>query len=233
MRGSNLRDNNQAVCEVRADAPPREDASGAFRTFCSREGGTGWGQSRYFRLPRLHAPVRPKSARKIHAPCQDDEEAAPAQPHGCCRLVSTTSARPCAGAATDPQREAARPLPVLRPTHELPQSAEVLSEGSVSLEDVAHATHEGPKAHLGALRPVPATLSARGSPNHPLLGWCGESHLRNPLRQFRTVGSVRGEVRWHCASGLLYSEANLRRSPCTRSAPSSERSRLVTGPQMP
>ena len=163
-------------------APSRKDAPGEVRALRACQGGTGGDQTRNHRLPRLHASVREKPAREIHGPRQDDEEAPAAQPQGCGRMVPTASSRRCGGAAPDPQREDERPLPVLRPPHELPQSVAVLPERARHLEKVAQPPHEGPDAHLGALCPAPASPPARTSPNRTALVRRGESNLKNPLR---------------------------------------------------
>ena len=58
---------------------------------------------------------------------RDDAQAAPQEPHGGRRMVP--GAPTCTGgrAAEDPQRQAPRPLPVLRPTDKLSEPSEVLS----------------------------------------------------------------------------------------------------------
>src|SRR5262249_26160866 len=87
-------------------------------------------------------------------------------------------------AASHPQRETSRPLPVLRSTHEPPQPVAVLSGRPVRLEEMARPKVARKDPQMGSLRAAPSALSAPVSPDHTTLGWRGESYLRNPLRKF-------------------------------------------------
>jgi len=96
-------------------------------------------------------------------------------------------------AAEDPQRQAPRPLPVLRPTDELSEPSEVLSGCRKDLEEVAQSPHAREPDDVGAIYPTPSASSAAAS-DSTSLDVPGESCLRNPLREICTVGSVREEI---------------------------------------
>src|SRR5262249_7508929 len=124
---------------------------------------------------------------------QDDEEAPAAVSKESRRVVQNTSS-PRRGLATShSQRETPRPLPVLRTAHELPQPVAVLSGRPADLEEVARPEDAGKDAYLGKVREASASPPASATPDHTSLGRNSESYLRNPLGEFRAVGSVRGE----------------------------------------
>src|SRR3984893_3663680 len=102
----------------------------------------------------------------------------------------------CTGgrAAEGPQRQAPRPLPVLRPTDELSEPSEVLSGRRTDLEEVAESSHAREPADVGGREPTPASASSAAASDPPCLDVPGESGLRNPLREICTVGSVREEI---------------------------------------
>jgi hypothetical protein len=100
------------------------------------------------------------------------------------------------------QRQAPRPLPVLRTTDELPVHMAVLSEGPPYLARMVEPAYTGTDADVGPIRCNPTSVSAVATADHTRLGGNGEARLKNPLRKICTAGSVRGETR----SGLLYSE---------------------------
>src|ERR1700730_13519522 len=108
-------------------------------------------------------------------------------------MVPEAPARAGGRAAENPERQAPRPLPVLRTTDELPQSPAVLSEGPSDMEGRAESPHARAMADVGPLRGNPTAASVVATPDHALLAG-REYCLRNPLRQFCTVGSVRGET---------------------------------------
>ena len=78
-------------------------------------------------------------------------QAAPQEPYGGRRMVP--GAPTCTGgrAAEDPQRQAPRPLPVLRPTDKLSESSEVLSGCRQDLEEVAQSPHARKPADVGEI----------------------------------------------------------------------------------
>jgi group II intron reverse transcriptase/maturase len=85
------------------------------------------------------------------------------------RVVSRTSAHAIGIPAADAQRETARPLPVLRPSDELSQSAEVRPRGPPHLASVAgsQAARKGPP--LAALQSHPSALSLVAPAHHACL----------------------------------------------------------------
>jgi hypothetical protein len=138
----------------------------------------------------------------------------------------------CTGgrAAQDPQRQAPRSLPVLRPADELPEPTAVLSGRRQDLAEVAQSPHAWKPVDVGEIYRAPSTSSVAAASDPTCLDVPGESCLRNPLREICTVGSVRGEIsRWchggpkrarswkrrtqprktYSLSGLLYSERGL------------------------
>ncbi len=109
----------------------------------------------------------------------------------------------CTGgrAAEDPQRQAPRPLPVLRPTDKLSEPSEVLSGRRTDLEEVAESSHARKPVDVGAIYRAPTTSSVAAASDSPCLDVPGESGLRNPLREICTVGSVREEISRWCQGG--------------------------------
>src|SRR5262245_63274142 len=83
-------------------------------------------------------------------------------------------------AASHPQRETPRPLPVLRTAHEPPQSLAVLSGRPADLEEVARPADAGKDAYLGKVQTAAASPPASATPDHTFLGLRKESYLRNP-----------------------------------------------------
>src|SRR5262252_5744692 len=133
-------------------------------------------------------------------------------------------------AAEDPQRQAPRPLPVLRPPDKLSEPSEVLSRRRQNLAQVAKSSHARKPDDVGTIHRASTTSSVAATSDSPCLDVTGESGLRNPLREICTVGSVREEPsRWchggpkrarswkqriqprktYSLSGLLYSERRL------------------------
>ena len=135
----------------------------------------------------------------------------------------------CTGgpAAEDPQRQAPKPLPVLRPPDKLSEPSEVLSRRRKDLAEVAKSSHARKPDDVGTIHRASTPPSVAATSDSPCLDVTGESCLRNPLREICTVGSVREEFsRWchggpkrarswkrrtqprkaYSPSGLLYSE---------------------------
>src|SRR5262249_12415228 len=69
-------------------------------------------------------------------------------------------------AASRPQRETPRPLPVLRTAHEPPQSLAVLSGRPPGLEEVARPEDARKDAYLGEVRAAAASPPASATPDH-------------------------------------------------------------------
>jgi group II intron reverse transcriptase/maturase len=114
--------------KIRFDTSPGEDEAAGIWALCrgTRE-EAGKEETRHLRLSRSDAHLRTQPAREVHRACANDAQAAPQEPHGGRRMVP--GAPTCTGgrAAEDPQRQAPRPLPVLRPTDKLSEPSEVLS----------------------------------------------------------------------------------------------------------
>src|SRR5262252_7668902 len=109
-------------------------------------------------------------------------------------MVQGAPARPCERAAENPQRQAPRPLPVLRTPDELPQHLAVLSASPAHLARMAEPPYTGTAADVGTIYCYPAPVSVDATSGHTLLGGRGEARLKNPLREICTAGSVRGET---------------------------------------
>jgi hypothetical protein len=90
-------------------------------------------------------------AREVHGPCQNDEKAPKTLLQQRRPMVPSSSARRREQAAGHPQRETSRPLPILCPTDELPQSAAVLSGCPMCLEEMATPKIAGKDPHLASL----------------------------------------------------------------------------------
>jgi hypothetical protein len=161
----------------------------------------GQEETRHLRLSRLDAHLRTQPERKVHSACADDAQAAPQEPHGGRRMVP--GAPTCTGgrAAEDPQRQAPRPLPVLRPPDKLSEPSEVLSGRRKDLAEVAQSSHARKPDDVGAIHRASTTLSVAATSDSPCLDVTGESCLRNPLREICTVGSVRDEISRWCHGG--------------------------------
>jgi len=61
------------------------------------------------------------------------------------------------------------------------------------LADFARSPNAREVADVGEVQSNPAPVSAATTQDHAPLGGSEESHLKNPLRETCTVGSVRGE----------------------------------------
>ena len=97
----------------------------------------------------------------------------------------------------DPQRQAPRPLPVLRPADKLPEPSEVLSGRRKDLEEVAQSPHAREPDDVGEIQTAPSQVSFALASDSTSLDVPGEPCLRNPLREICTVGSVGEETsRW-------------------------------------
>ena len=178
----------------------------------------------------FNAHMRTQPEREVHSACTDDAQAAPQEPHGGRQTVPGAPTCTDGRAAEDPQRQAPRPLPILRSTDKLSGPSEVLSGRRTDLEEVAQSPHTREPDDVGAIYRASTSSSVAAASDSPCLDVPGESCLRNPLREICTVGSVREEISWWChggpkrarswkrrtqsrktysLSGLLYSERRL------------------------
>src|ERR1700747_3539336 len=108
-------------------------------------------------------------------------------------MGQTTPSRACERAAENPERQAPRPLPVLRTTDELPRNSAVLSPSLSHLAGMAEPPDTWKAADVGAVSRNTTAVPAPPTSDHTGLSGHGESRLKNPLREICTVGSVRGE----------------------------------------
>ena len=109
-------------------------------------------------------------------------------------MVPTAPSRSCERATENPERQAPRPLPVLRTTHELPRYSAVLPESPLHLAGMAEPADTWKAADVGKVCRNPTSVPAAATSDHTGPGGSGESRLKNPLREICTVGSVRGEI---------------------------------------
>jgi hypothetical protein len=132
-------------------------------------------ETRHLRLPWPHAHLRTQPEREVHSARANDAQAAPQEPHGDGRMVP--EAPTCTGgrAAENPQRQAPRPLPVLRPTDKLSEPSEVLSGRRKDLEEVAKSSHARKPVDVGAICRTPTTSSVAAASDSPWLDVTGES----------------------------------------------------------
>jgi len=84
-------------------------------------------------------------------------------------MVPEAPARACGRATENPERQAPRPLPVLRTTDELPQSPAVLSERPSDMEARAESPHTRAMADVEPLHGNPTAASVVVTPDHALL----------------------------------------------------------------
>src|ERR1035438_7630520 len=192
----------EAVRKIRFDASPGEDAAAGI--WALRRGtreAAGKEETRHLRLSRFDAHLRTQPEREGHRACANDAQAAPPEPHGGRRLVPRAPTCTSGRAAEDPQRQAPRPLPVLRPTDKLSEPSEVLSGCRQDLEEVAQSPHARKPVDVGEIYRAPSTSSVAAASDPPCLDVPGESCLRNPLREICTVGSVREEISRWCHGG--------------------------------
>src|ERR1700739_868283 len=108
-------------------------------------------------------------------------------------MVPGAPPRRCGTAAENPQRQHPRPLPVLRTADEFPEPKSVPSGSSPRLAEVAQSPHSRAMADVGAIHGHSPSPPPVATSYHALLGYDGESCLRNPLREICTAGSVREE----------------------------------------
>src|SRR5215470_4982575 len=107
-------------------------------------------------------------------------------------MVQTAPSRCCERAAENPERQAPRPLPVLRTTDELPRDSAVLYESPAHLEGMVEPPVTWNATDVGTVCRNATSAPTATTSDHTRLGGCRESRLKNPLREICTVGSVRG-----------------------------------------
>jgi hypothetical protein len=108
------------------------------------------------------------------------------------RMVPAAPARAGRRTMRGAQPQAPGALPVLRTADELPESMAVLSVGASDLEEVAEPPDAGQDPAMVRVRKTPGATPVGATPGYQILDQIGESCLRNPLREIRTVGSVGG-----------------------------------------
>src|SRR5437879_13514463 len=97
-------------------------------------------------------------------------------------MVQTAPARCCERAAENPERQAPRPLPVLRTTHELPRYSAVLSESPLHLAGMAEPPDTRKAADVGKVCRNHTSVTAAATSDHTGLGGRRESRLTKPLQ---------------------------------------------------
>src|SRR5260370_4373121 len=107
--------------------------------------------------------MRPQPKGEVHSAREDDCQTVPQRTEGSRGLVQTASARSCERAAENPERQAPRPLPVLRTSDELPQYLAVLSPSPTHLERMAGSSHTSKATDGGEVQCWPAQGSATAS----------------------------------------------------------------------
>jgi len=140
---------------------------------------------------RKSSHMRPQPAGQVHSAREDNRQATGKRAEGRLAMVQTAPSRSCERAAENPERQAPRPLPVLRTTDELPRYSAVLSESPAYREGVAEPPDTGKAADLGTVCRNTTSAPAPSTSDHTHLAERRESRLKNPLREICTVGSVR------------------------------------------
>src|SRR5215471_9023803 len=105
--------------------------------------------------------MRPQPAGEVHSAREDNRQATGSRAEGGLAMVQTAPSRCCERAAENPERQAPRPLPVLRTTNELPRTSAVLSESPAYLEGMASSPHKWKAADVG---PVWSNTSSAPAP---------------------------------------------------------------------
>src|ERR1700735_1054856 len=188
-RGKSVECLIEAVCEIRFDTAPGENAADRVRAGCGEECEATGEETPDLRFSRLHPHLCPPPEGEVHSQREDDRQTAPQGAEGDRRLVQAAPARPCGRATENPERQTPRPLPVLRTPDELPKYLAVLSQGPTYLAGVAEPPHTRAKADVGTVCRNPTQASIVATPDHASLGGRRESRLRNPLRKICTAGS--------------------------------------------
>src|SRR5215831_15568313 len=105
-------------------------------------------------------------------------------------MVQTASSRSCERAAENPERQAPRPLPILRTIVELPGNSAVLCESLAHMEGMAEPPDTGKAADLGTVCRNTTSAPAPTTSDHTHLGEHQGSTLEEP-----TAGNLHGGVR--------------------------------------
>src|SRR5260370_1031683 len=113
--------------------------------------------------------MRPQPKGEVHSAREDDCQTVPQRTEGSRGLVQTASARSRERAAENPERQAPRPLPVLRTSDELPQYLAVLSPSPTHLERMAGSSHNWRAADVGEVQRYPAPVSPTATSEHTCL----------------------------------------------------------------
>jgi len=122
----------------------------------------------------------------------DNAQAARSEPDCSRPMVPGAPPRGRGAAAKNPQCQTPGPLPVLWTTDELSEPKSVPPGRSPCLAEVAQSSHSWNRVDVGAIHVCSPSPPSIATSHHALLGYKGESRLRNPLREICT-GSVREE----------------------------------------
>src|SRR5215470_15851889 len=124
-------------------------------------------------------------------------------------MVQTASSRPCERAADNPERQAPRPLPILRTTVELPGNSAVLCESPAHLEGMAEPPDTGKAADLGTVCRNTTSAPAPTTSDHTHLGQGMNSTVsalsaisRSPGLQVALLLSRLSHDGWFTAPGI-------------------------------
>ena len=94
------------------------------------------------------------------------KQAAPQEPHGGRRMVPGAPTRTGGRTAEDPQRQAPRPLPVLRPPDQLSESLKFYRGVRQDLEEVAESSHARKPVDVGEIYRVLRDTLVAASDRH-------------------------------------------------------------------
>ena len=181
----------EAVCQIRPDAAPGEDAAGGIGRNAEGNAKQQGNKPSTFEFLGLTYICARSRRGKFTVQVRT-------MPKRLSRSL-TAVARWCQEHHTRRWASSRKPstlnaLPVLRTTDELPQFTAVLSGSPSSLAEVAQSSHSWEVVDVGEILGPSPSPSSVASSHHALRGYDGEFCLRNPLREICTAGSVRGEI---------------------------------------
>src|SRR5260370_39425412 len=135
--------------------------------------------------------MRPQPKGEVHSAREDDCQTVPQRTEGSLGMVQTAPARSCERAAENPERQAPRPLPVLRTTYELPSYSAVLSESPLHLARMAETADKWKAADVGKVCRKPTSAPAATTSDHTSPRMSKALRLKNTMRAISSAGSVR------------------------------------------
>src|SRR5215469_4656942 len=172
----------EEVCEVRFDAAPGEDTADRIWAVCRGKCEAKGQETSHVRFSRIHAHLRTQPEREVRSTREDDPQATPSGVAGGRPMVSSAPARSCGQATANPERQAPRPLPILRAPDELSKPSAVLSGRPSHLVERAESPHTWAMVDVGAVCRNPAAASFVATSDYPFLAEPREDRLKNPLR---------------------------------------------------